>query len=97
MIFPNTHFNLFSRLWGENFVDTTKDSNRPEIFQFKSTSFLGNKSNESNNETFFKCTSSMEVMKKKISPLSTLQHFWWEAMMKLFALGALSPFIELSL
>lgn len=59
-----THISTCFQDFGENFVDTTKDSNRPEIFQFKSASFLGNKSNESNNETFFKCTSSMEVMKK---------------------------------
>ena len=83
--------------FGENFVDTTKERNRPEIFQFKSTSFLGNKSNKVTNDTFFKRTSGMDVMKKKLSPLSTLQHFWRKAMMKLSALGALSPFIELSL
>ena len=39
--------------FGENFVDTTKETNRPEIFQFKSTSFLGNKSNKSNKWYFF--------------------------------------------
>lgn len=93
-----THISTCFQDFGENFVDTTKETNRPEIFQVKSTSFLGNKSNKSNNETFFKCTSSMEVMKKKnLSPLSTLQHFWREAMMKLSVLGALSPFIVLSL
>ena len=52
--------------FGENFVDTTKERNRPEIFQFKSTSFLGNKSNKVTNDTFFKRTSGMDVMKNKI-------------------------------
>ena len=59
MIFPNTLFSMFAKI----LTRITKETYRPEIFQFKSINFLGNKNNKSSIENFFKRTSRLLAWK----------------------------------